>query len=350
MVIRTFTKAAVTSSPRKDFSDIPFEKLQEYYEQLLEDEIGPKLEEINTIKKNAYASAYKYAKKQIYMNTEESDEQENDGFPDFKPQLELDEDVLVKIKKDCAERAVLTFAEDYNIKQAWSWLGPQLMAHLGKYKMPAEKNEDGSYSVDAFLSLNVINAREFGIHKFITKVPRGALMDRQVDPIHVSYCGLVPLYMAAQKKFNGIKFSEWARQGVHYFVDAELALAMNAPKPLGTDEEGFPTKEELLEIRNLGLQYTSKAKATQGVVKSYSPETYHMLTGITHTCISNLSRYAKAMLTQIWCAHPVNRHEYMILNPYNWDDMPESLVSTSPLRKRIDNPVTTIFSSKDKAW
>jgi hypothetical protein len=33
------------------------------------------------------------------------------------------------------------------------------------------------------------------------------------------------------------------------------------------------------------------------------------------------------MLTQIWLAHPTIRNEYMVLDPVNWDNVPQPLVS-----------------------
>lgn len=34
------------------------------------------------------------------------------------------------------------------------------------------------------------------------------------------------------------------------------------------------------------------------------------------------------MLTQVWVAHPSLRNEYMVLDPVNWDQMPEPLIPT----------------------
>jgi hypothetical protein len=33
------------------------------------------------------------------------------------------------------------------------------------------------------------------------------------------------------------------------------------------------------------------------------------------------------MVLQTWAAHPQNRNEYMILDPNNWDNIPQPLVS-----------------------
>jgi hypothetical protein len=35
------------------------------------------------------------------------------------------------------------------------------------------------------------------------------------------------------------------------------------------------------------------------------------------------------MLTQIWLAHPQHRSNLMILDPNNWDHMPEPLIAAS---------------------
>jgi len=46
------------------------------------------------------------------------------------------------------------------------------------------------------------------------------------------------------------------------------------------------------------------------------------------TELGTVPKLVTTMLTQIWVAHPSLRTEYMILDPNNWDKMPEPLVGS----------------------
>lgn len=205
------------------------------------------------------------------------------------------------------ESAIL-FVEKYGIKKAWSWLGPQLIAHLSRYTLP-DKEEDGTYDAKKYLAFNITNDREKGLYHLLINLNASEIMaSPQTSVEHLPYCALVPLYMAAQKKFNKVPYSKWSN--VNYIVPKLLHAAMLAPE--------LPkelTLENILETRTVGL-------------KGHSSNTYHSLIGIGHTELGKLPKYAQCMVAQIWCAHPSNRHEYMILDPYNWDNVPEPLVAT----------------------
>jgi hypothetical protein len=81
----------------------------------------------------------------------------------------------------------------------------------------------------------------------------------------------------------------------------------------------------LLEIRTQGLTQKSGVKAGQ----MKNPETTWSLTGIQDTEIAHLPKLTQTLLTQIWVAHPVHRNNLMILDPNNWDLMPEPLLPTN---------------------
>jgi hypothetical protein len=100
-------------------------------------------------------------------------------------------------------------------------------------------------------------------------------------------------------------------------VDKNLAQAMLVDEipDLGTDR--------LLEIRELGL--LAKSGRTEGQAKN--PLSTWALTGIADTELGHLPKLAVTMLTQIWLAHPSIRNQYMVLDPLDWDRMPEPLVA-----------------------
>lgn len=217
------------------------------------------------------------------------------------------------------EATALEFVARYHIKKAWSWLGGQLLAHLGKYKLP-ERDENGLYDGTAFMRLNVgKDPREMGIWTMLHKLQRSHFMGPQTEPEHIQVCALVPIYLAAQKKFNGVPYEVWTN--LQHVVDRRLYEAMLAP------ELPAMTKDEIMEVRAAGL-------------KDHSPVTYHSLIGIGHTPIGKLPKLAQCMVTQIWCAHPANRHEFMILDPYNWDNMPEKLVDDATVKVELTPPVS----------
>lgn len=201
------------------------------------------------------------------------------------------------------------FIKRYQLKTSWSWLGPQLLAHLGSYTLP-EKNEQGKYDGEEFMFKNLNkNSREQGLWRLLNETTRSGLMrDSQTSKIGLPVCSLVPLYLAAQKMFNKVKYSSWVN--IKHVVDPKLYEAITI---LG--ECSIPNIDRLIEIRQI---------ACNGV----SPSKTYRLIDVQSTELANLSIFTKHMLLQTWVAHPTNRHEYMILDPCNWDSMPKPLLST----------------------
>jgi hypothetical protein len=219
---------------------------------------------------------------------------------------------------DASSTIVEDFVKLHKLRnqETWEWLGPQLLAHLASYRLPSTQN----ISARQFLDLNVLGKpRELGIWRFITKVSRSKVMGKQTLPESLPYCALVPLYMAAQKKFNNIPYGVWVRNEVKHLVDQLLWDAVSYDLPADVARELQPQK--LVEIRDLGLSVPGKSPR--------NPKTYHSLSRIEQTALGGMPLYLKAMLTQIWVAHPENRHQYMILDPRNWDATPAPLVSSS---------------------
>jgi hypothetical protein len=97
------------------------------------------------------------------------------------------------------------------------------------------------------------------------------------------------------------------------------------------------SREELLEIREMGLVYRTGVKAGD----PRNPATTYKLYGVQSTAVGGLPELAQTMLTQIWCAHPVNRTKFMVLDPHNWDNIPAPLVS-----ENIFQPATPANTNK----
>jgi hypothetical protein len=79
----------------------------------------------------------------------------------------------------------------------------------------------------------------------------------------------------------------------------------------------------LLQLRDQGLMQRTGVKA--GQLKK--AESTWSLTGMAGTEIAHLPKLTQTMLTQIWLAHPSLRTPYMILDPNNWDNLPNPLLT-----------------------
>jgi hypothetical protein len=202
-----------------------------------------------------------------------------------------------------------------------SWALPQALAYLGK--VTPVKNADGMYdgvlTVRQAITRCDLGSEWFkGLLLYLMSSPRGIIIPAGVkatSPDMLPYSALVPLFLAAFKKYQSIPYSKWVN--FKSLVDPDIYNAMYCVCP-------SYTKEELLELRVIGSTIKTGDKA--GTVKNPVSTTT-----ITHTGVEEfdaLPRLAKIMLTQVWLAHPTIRHEYMVLNPSNWDEMPSSLIDT----------------------
>jgi hypothetical protein len=324
-----YTKSGTNKvSSKRDIKELPFEEVSLDATRIYNDLVDRELVVANAAAQSEWNRRKVIARVNTY--SEESREQEDDSLADFEPLDSIDAELARSFKATAYTEAVDIFVERYAIKECWSWLGSQLLSHLGTYQLPSRV--DGKILGKDFCALNIgSNERELGIYILLTKVARGRLMEKQVLPDHTPYCALVPMYMAAQKKFHSVPYSYWDPRGV---VDKELYSAMTCDPPIGTI-----STDELLSIRQAGLSYVSKSAKERGQVKYYNPETYHKLVGIGDSAIGNLPVYARAMLCQIWVAHPKNRNQYMILDPYDWDHMPEPLISSTVISNRLVEPM-----------
>jgi hypothetical protein len=317
------TGKPIVTLAKNDIKLIPFDEIEEEYQ------IDFVARKEATLEAENKASEYRLKDKHVEIT-------------------ELSPDDLDRIRKEANYKVVEAFIERYDINTKWSWLAHQMLAHIGdrdRIDLELDWNESGSVpnSIpvrDVLGSIIGSDKWELGLYRLMTKVPRSLMMTNQTSAEHLPVCALVPIYMAAFKKYQNLPYSAWERQETRFFVEAELFAAMMSP-PL----PDFVTNEELLSIRDSGLKYTSRGKKDLGQEKSHDPRTYHQLTGINDSGIGMLNRYARAMVTQIWCAHPVNRNKYMILDPWNWDNMPEPLITSKVLIRKPYDPTET-----DEAW
>lgn len=212
--------------------------------------------------------------------------------------------------------AFQTLGQMYAFKSK-PWLYPQVLAHIGKW-VP-QRNELGEYLLADTVRENVKTELDRACWTLATSKAR--FVNKQSEGDGLYYCRLVPIIMAAFKKYQGVKYSQWNRDSVtEWGVEVELLKAMK--------EEVPPYAiEDLLEWRLEGLRVKS-GKAEGGM---RNPKTTYGIYGLPrmHTLgigPAQLSSLGKMILLQTWCAHPENRNEYMILDPQDWDHTPPPLV------------------------
>ena len=225
------------------------------------------------------------------------------------------------------------FLTSYN-----SWMLPQIAAHYGRWKLVYNTNKvDSNLTAKA----NITTPWELGLWKVTTQLKRGSLVKSQVNPEFASYSALVPLILAGVKKYQGVKYSQWDITQETRLVDKNLCEAMFY-QPEGVD--GLLSKtpyygieyERLLQLRVQGL--TVKSGKLAG--SQQKPTSAWCLRGMRGTELAEVPKLVGTMICQIWVAHPSLRTEYMVLDPNDWDSMPEPLITTD-----VFKPINTISNS-----
>jgi len=191
------------------------------------------------------------------------------------------------------------------------WLLPQIVANFGKWTLVYEGDKP---NIQQTLAKNVGQDMKQQVLWRITRIPRSTLVRSQTN--YPQYATLTPLILAGFKQYQGIGYETFRGcQNLEWLVEPKLLEAMTVVCPdLGSDK--------LLEIRNHGLMNKTGLKA--GTLKP--AETTWSLTGVKDTEIGHLPKLTQTMLTQIWLAHPAKRTQLMVLDPMNWDRMPEPLI------------------------
>lgn len=218
------------------------------------------------------------------------------------------------------------------------WMLPQIQNLFGQFRV--RKDDTGKYMAMAMLKDNIGNdPYMLGLWNVVTKLKRSSLVKAQANAQFSEYSALVPLILAGLKKYQNIPYSAWTAEGLEHTMDKHLYEAITC----GYDNSLVPSR--LVELRTQGLQTKSGPKA--GEVKKATSS--WCLTGVKNTEIGELPKLAQTMLTQIWVCHPSIRSPYMILDPQDWDNMPEPLLSSDVVAKKFYTPDTTVTQG-DIPW
>ena len=236
-----------------------------------------------------------------------------------------------------------------------SWMLPQIAAHYGNWKLI--RNESGKIDCDLTAKENITTQWDIGLWKITTKLKRGSLVKSQINPEFCSYSALVPIILMGTKKYHGVKYSDWDITPNCKLIDKNLLEAMTwsltnrqAGEPNGLDfgevQYGLGS-EKLLELQRQGL--TVKSGPLAGSITK--PTSSWCLRGMRGTDLEHAPKLTGTMLCQIWVAHPSLRTEYMVLDPVDWDYMPEPLVSPEIFKPNTIGKATKNYdTSFDLPW
>jgi hypothetical protein len=207
-------------------------------------------------------------------------------------------------------------AQEHHISAYTQWMLPQMVAYFATWKLVYSNSKINPM---ATAKHNIQAPWEIGLWRVATQLKRGSLVKLQSRPECANYSALVPLILCAQKKYNGVPYSAWDLNSDSPVVDEQLLEAM-----LWRDDAVYGlAKSRVREIREQGLTIKSGPKMGQ----AQKPTSVWCLKGIKDTEYATVPALAATMLSQIWVAHPSLRSDYMVLDPYYWDLMPEPLVT-----------------------
>lgn len=238
------------------------------------------------------------------------------------------------IRQEAVSDIIDNFCVTNNLKYLGIQLLPLITTYLGQFRLTTMSGEDYNPSVaaesiknnnsDGLISskayyLQVFNDRRGkGLHYFLMHDSRSKYLETQYKGPAKNFSALVPLILYPYKLIKGIPYSHWAREEIPAIVNSKLAMAM-----LYNEEP--PTLEDILKSRDIGLSVKTGDKKGQVRDPSYTFKLYGS------TPISHLPDFVQVMYSQIWVAHPSNRTKYMVLDPRNWDKIPECIIPSEVL-------------------
>jgi hypothetical protein len=147
------------------------------------------------------------------------------------------------------------------------------------------------------------------------------------------FASFTPLMLYAHKLYNDVPYSSWIKD------DKYLGFFLGNTLDLILEVKDIPdlTIDEVIKYRQEALTYkTGKNAGTQAPAHTYKC----VLTTVREM---PLPKPAIMMLLQIWLAHAsVRNTESMILDPLDWDNIPDALDAVEPL------PVLSVADRKAK--
>ena len=216
-----------------------------------------------------------------------------------------------------------SFASNYALNKK-EWFIPQAQARLAE--LPLLKDEFGLFSPRELFSAIRSDASLLGIFCLFMFADRSKILVGK-QYVNTEHCLLVPLVLAAFKRYQNINYSKWPRKGNLGLLVPKNLTDLMLYTPVEHEEDPRPWRSEM-----------SKAVRT-----SYSANwpLKHPLKGD-----ANVPVLYKFIYAQLWAAHPGNRSPYMILDCLDWDNMPAPIVESEVFRPA---PKDIVWPSSKKA-
>lgn len=219
----------------------------------------------------------------------------------------------------------LEVVDNSNLCNHSSWLLPQLVAHFGRWKLYTTGKDT--------VVKNCRGALDRVLYR-LSRIRRSLLIKNQTQLSE--YGQLTPLILCGFKRHQGYSYEQFRElDGLKWILEPLLYESLMGEIPQ-------ISKARLLEIREQGLVYRSGAK--QGTKRN--PESTWQLFGIGDTELGNSPKLLQSMMTQIWLAHPRYRRQTMILDPLDWDSLPEPVIEPQVFTTNTTKPV----KAKQQSW
>lgn len=299
---------------KRDIENVPFDLLfaelakvtEEVKEQVTADAYMLHTRDVNRRLKAIYSDVSAYT---------------GDRDVDF-PFKGITTEAYATLASEARKDAFKVFAEKHNFKNQAEWMLPQAATFISS--LPIVRLADGTIDSVAYRKEFNKSAWLKGLYQYCMTPLRGLIMGTQYSPTFANYSSLVPLLLMPHKRYNDVNYSEWSREGLDKIVDKNLYEAISINVKIA------PSAEELLELRDIGLRYNSGKN--EGALRS--PLSTHKLYKLPEP-YKSLPWLSQVMVFQIWCAHPNNRTNLMILDWNNWDSMPEPLINDEVITRPI---------------
>lgn len=149
---------------------------------------------------------------------------------------------------------------------------------------------------------------------------RSAFVTKQT--LQPNYCALVPLLLSAFKRYADIPYSSWTN--LAGIVENNLLTTMLSANDECWAELRNLSRSELVDLREKLL--TVQSGISKGIRKD--PVSTAFVYPYSSNPLYPMNFIGRVMAIQIWCAHPSIRNKYMILDPNDWDSIPEPIIST----------------------
>lgn len=242
------------------------------------------------------------------------------------------------------------------------WLYPKLLTHFASFNLNYNVQNTYDKKINCLDYLN--DNMDFkdpwnkGLLLFMKIDKRSLTVKLQNKNPGLQYNGLVPLIMAAHKKYENISYNAWDRNTMKYILNSSLLEALNWEATTFEDLDynsdeldgdafwnawGIPY-EELMDLRVDALTYKSGNK--KGQVKD--PKSTYTVNSTAHPVFASMPTLVRIMAIQTWCAHPDNRHQYMILDLNDLDHIPHELVTSEIFRH--DSKPRARSTNEKMAW